>query len=197
MIDYMLFPVATREGPIWITCPTALRIIDDGFPEVTADVVFRAQNGSRPLNLGWLLLPVQAFGNRDNPRAKLSELHIPNYIFDRIGLVSDKLFSHIANSNLEVRTSVAINPEAGAAEDQALFTYEALPRSTVFYWVVTCRNPGHFKVQGAALDAVKTSEEVHHAVAAAHGYMEHLGIGGMGTRGMGRLRVLAKQHEAK
>ena len=48
----------------------------------------------------------------------------------KIVLVHDALFSQIVNSNLEVRTSVAIDPERGAAEDKALFTYEALPRAT-------------------------------------------------------------------
>jgi len=36
----------------------------------------------------------------------------------------------LINSALEVRTSVAINPETGAAEPRALFTYEAIPRAT-------------------------------------------------------------------
>ncbi|WP_421658971.1 RAMP superfamily CRISPR-associated protein [Leptothermofonsia sp. ETS-13] len=48
-------------------------------------------------------------------------------VIKRIVLVKDSLFSHIVNSNLEVRTSVAISPETGAAEEGALFTYEALP----------------------------------------------------------------------
>jgi len=34
-------------------------------------------------------------------------------ILDRIYLVSDKTFSVVVNSNLEVRTSVSINPRTG------------------------------------------------------------------------------------
>jgi CRISPR-associated protein Cmr4 len=48
----------------------------------------------------------------------------------KLVIVQDALFSQVVNSNLEVRTSVAINPERGAAEDGALFTFEALPRTT-------------------------------------------------------------------
>ena len=59
--------------------------------------------------------------------------NIPDIVKKRIVLVSDKFFSQIVNSNLEVRTSVSINPETGAAEDGALFTYEAIPRAT-FLW---------------------------------------------------------------
>ncbi len=186
----LLFPVATREGPVWVTCPTALRTVDCEAAEVTGDIVLRAQDGQRPLNLGWLLLPVQRFSNGQNPKTKLSELSIPDHVLERIGVVSDKLFSHVVNSNLEVRTSVAINPETGAAEQGALFTYEALPRSTVLYWEITCRNPGDFKIGPVTVAAVTTPDLVHGVVAAAHSYMGHLGIGGMGTRGMGRLRVL-------
>jgi CRISPR-associated protein Cmr4 len=51
-------------------------------------------------------------------------------ISGRIVLVTPKLFSQIVNSNLEVRTSVSIDPLTGAAEQGALFTYEAIPRAT-------------------------------------------------------------------
>src|SRR5690606_23132024 len=120
----------------------------------------------------------------------LQALGIPSYLTGRIGLVSDKLFSHIVNSNLEVRTSVSIDPETRAADDGALFTYEALPRSTVLIWSVTCRHPGHFRLGASEVGAVSTADEVFGVVRAAHLYLEHLGIGGMGTRGLGRLRVL-------
>jgi len=119
------------------------------------------------------------------------ELKIPEYVRQRLALVSDKLFSHIVNSNLEVRTSVSINPETGAAEEGALFTYEALPRSAVLFWEVICKNPAHFKVGNAAVDAVDSSDGVFDVVTAARLYLECLGIGRMGTRGMGRLRVLS------
>ena len=111
-------------------------------------------------------------------------------LFRSLGVVSDKLFTHIVNSNLEVRTSVAIDPATGAAEEGALFTYEALPRSTVLFWEVTCRNPKHFKINQDDVKAVDSPEKVRDVVTDAHSYLEHLGIGGMGSRGMGRLRVL-------
>ena len=36
-------------------------------------------------------------------------------------------------------------------------------------------------------------DAVHNITKKAHPYLEHLGIGGMGTRGMGRLKVLYAQ----
>lgn len=192
----LLFPVATREGPVWLTCPTALRVNKAlcAFPDVTDDALYRQQASPQPLNLGWLMLPVKQTPNGwPDIRNQMKKLGVPDFAVARIGVVSDKLFGHVVNSNLEVRTSVAINPRTGAAEDGALFTYEALPRGTVLVWEVTCRNPAHFRIGNGAVSAVNTPDKVHQVVTSAHSYLEHLGIGGMGTRGMGRLRVLGAE----
>ena len=189
----LLFPVATRDGPFWVTSPGALRLVGHEIMETLDDAVYRGAAAPSPLNLGWLLLDVKALASFDDVQNKVKELGIPDYIRgSRIGVVSDKLFSHVVNSNLEVRTSVSIDPDTGAAEEGALFTYEALPRGTVLVWDVTCRWPRHFKVGTSDVGAVRDAREVFAVVEAAHPYIEHLGIGGMGTRGMGRLRVLSK-----
>lgn len=196
----LLFPVASQLGPQWITCPMVLR--QTGIAEFSElgdlphqEVVYRkadAQAVPSSLNLGWLFLPVKTDWKQLSEIAqKIDVLGIPGYIISRLGVVSDKLFTHIVNSNLEVRTSVAIDPATGAAEERALFTYEALPRGTVLFWDVTCRNPKHFKINQDDLTAVDSPEKVRDVVTDAHSYLEHLGIGGMGSRGMGRLRVLA------
>ncbi len=185
----LLFPVATHEGPVWVTSPDALRVAGIDQKVDDENKVYRKNGQGRSLNLGWLLLQV---GNLQGDRldAKLKELGLPDFIRDRIALVSDKLFSHVVNSNLEVRTSVAIDPSTGAAQEGALFTYEALPRTSVLYWDVICRFPGHFRIKNEPVEAVKTPQDVHNVVTQGHAYLEALGIGGMGTRGMGRLRVL-------
>jgi len=113
----------------------------------------------------------------------------------RVGLLSDTLFSHVVNSTLEVRTSVSIDPATGAARSRALFTYEALPRSAVLAWTITCRSPAHFTIDGKKLEAMSSPCDVLHVAERAHPYLEHLGIGGMGTRGMGRFRVLPPPSE--
>jgi CRISPR-associated protein Cmr4 len=125
---------------------------------------------------------------------------VPDQIRQRVGVVPDKLFAHVVNSNLEVRTSVAIKPATGAAEEGMLFTYEALPRATLLAWQVTCKNPVHFRVGPSEVafngpEQRVTIEDVRAVVQTAHPYLEHLGVGGMGTRGMGRLRVLGSRQE--
>lgn len=190
----LLFPVATREGPTWVTCPAALRAVASlsEFPDLTENAIYRDGTSPQPLNLGWLMLPAKARPNAwPNIATAVQGLNVPEFIRSRLAVVSDKLFSHVVNSNLEVRTSVSIDPTTGAAEEGALFTYEALPRGSVVLWEVTCRNPAHFKIDGSPVGAVSNFGRVHGVVADAHPYLEHLGVGGMGTRGMGRLRVLS------
>jgi CRISPR-associated protein Cmr4 len=185
----LLFPVATREGPVWVTSPGALRVAGIDHKIDDENKVYLKNGQGRSLNLGWLLLNGGNLPD-DGIKSKLEELSVPPYILDRVALVSDKLFGHVVNSNLEVRTSVAIDPSTGAAEEGALFTYEALPRSSVLCWEVICRFPGHFRIGNKPVEAVGSPERVHEVVKQGHAYLEALGIGGMGTRGMGRLKVL-------
>jgi CRISPR-associated protein Cmr4 len=191
----LLFPVPTREGPVWITCPDSLRRIGYAITGDLDNAAYQQNGGTQPLNLGWLLLERKNELPIGNCWPSLNQ-NIPDYIRQRVVIVSDKLFTHIVNSNLEVRTSVSINPETGAAEEGALFSYEALPRGTVLVWDVVCKNPQHFQVGGQMVRAQIDSQnidgpaKVFEVVKTTHRYLEALGIGGMGTRGMGRLRVI-------
>lgn len=184
----VLFPVPTRMGPRWIASPSSLGM--EGAAGVEADKAYVATGPpDKSLNLGWLLLPTARLP--EPVKKKLGTLAaVPQHVRENVVVVSDKLFGHLVNSNLEVRTSVSIDPATGAAEKGALFTYEAIPRGTVLAWDVTCRNPRHFKVGKDEVSAVTDVHEVFKEVAKAHELLSHLGIGGMGTRGMGRLRVL-------
>lgn len=195
----LLFPVATNKGPYWITSPMAIRSAGYEVVLPEEDAVFSQKKEEMPFNLGWLNLPVKEWQKQEWGKLvkEFNNLDHLNYIKNKVCLVSDKLFAHIVNSNLEVRTSVAIDPATGAAEDKALFTYEALPRGTVLVWELTCRNPRHFKINKNNITVVKSPEEVKNVISYAYPYLEHLGIGGMGSRGMGRLRVLEMKEPAK
>jgi len=194
----LLFPVPTRRGPHWVTCPMALRLVGLEVSGVQDNAVYleNASSGDR-LNLGWLFLEVRPCTQFQQVKKTLQGLGVPDYICNRLAILPDDLFIHVVNSNLEVRTSVSINPETGAAEEGALFSYEALPRTTVLVWEVIAKNPKHFKVGGRDVDVtlscsqkLDNPDKVAEITKKAHPYLEHLGIGGMGTRGMGRLRVL-------
>jgi CRISPR-associated protein Cmr4 len=189
----VLFPVHSLAGPVWVTCPDALRhvgITDQTEPPEGAVRLSEGIAAGDKLNLGWLML------NRDPVAFSLSlpgidatECTSFRRIAERVALVSTKLFGHIVDDNLEVRTSVSINPQTGAAADGALFTYEALPRGSVLAFEVIVTRPEFYtigKQQPLAKDGVQA---VHDTVSNGLGLMEMLGVGGMNTRGMGRLSV--------
>lgn len=124
----ILFPVYSMAGPVWVTSPSALAefgIIEN----LSADEakMTKGLNKYPYLNLGWLMV-------KKGGEFFLDKLPFPSPVNDRVVLISDKLFSQVINNNLEVRTSVSINPETGAAETGALFTYEAIPRAA-FLWM--------------------------------------------------------------
>ncbi|MGC9025828.1 MAG: type III-B CRISPR module RAMP protein Cmr4, partial [Chloroflexia bacterium] len=124
----LLFPVHSLAGPVWVTSPSALADDFGITGQSVADDKARwpdAVTTQSRLNLGWLML------EREDGDWNLPALDgVPDDVKKRAVLVSDKLFSQVVNSNLEVRTSVSIDPATGAAKEGALFTYEALPRAT-------------------------------------------------------------------
>lgn len=195
----LLFPVYSMAGPVWVTSPSALE--DFGIKGQTVaegNAKWGGITTHQYLNLGWLMV------NKDGNDWQIPEekrKSLPQPVGDRIILVSDKLFSQVVNSNLEVRTSVAINPETGAAEDKALFTYEAIPRSA-FLWLDTVvddyrgsfpvidklydKNEGDNKGAKLGTDWDNPSKVINSGLE----WAEHLGVGGMGTRGFGRMRKI-------
>jgi CRISPR-associated protein Cmr4 len=201
----IFFPVHSLAGPVWITCPEMLKALEITEAEPSDEQV-RVASGvkhSGKLNLGWLMLEVA--GNAFSLDGKLSA--IPNDIKNRAVLVSSKMFGHIVNDNLEVRTSVSIDPRTGAAAEGALFTYEALPRACVLYFEVVVSDPKFYRIaRTVEKNGKKETESVIPLSDAEHPegdidkvkstvnnglkLFETLGVGGMNTRGMGRLRVL-------
>ena len=138
---------------------------------------------SGKLNLGWLMLEVA--GTDFAPQVS----NVPQEILNRAVLVSDKMFGQIVNDNLEVRTSVSIDPQTGAAAAGALFTYEALPRSSVLYFEVVISDPKFYQINGQQPLNNGGKQKVVETVEKGLALFESLGVGGMNTRGMGRLRV--------
>lgn len=129
----LLFPVYSMTGPVWVTCPSSLRDMGiTGIPSLSAKstALWQADVTDKDcINLGWLMLEKEG-GSKKLPAVNGN---IPTEIQQRMVMVSDEVFSQIVNSNLEVRTSVSIDPETGAASDGALFTYEAIPRAAILW----------------------------------------------------------------
>lgn len=192
----LLFPVHSMRGPVWVS--TAARLQDAGIevgkePQKAEEILATWKPaGNERLNLGWLMLGVAEQAQvRIEPPVKWKEGKTDQggsnpweTVKDRIVIVSEDLFPQIVNSNLEVRTSVAINPETGAAEEGALYTYEAIPRATFLSVEVMLDDyPQKFPQNerwNNPLEVVQSGLKT----------IEYLGVGGMGTRGFGRIKLL-------
>ena len=175
-LNIMFFPVFTRLGVKWITSPKLLNK-----EMAVADKTILTKDGNEEyLNLGWLNLKVSG-----NHHLKNNMVEKYNLKAQDIVIVSDSLISQIINSNLEVRTSVSIDPITGAAKEGALFTSEAIPRGTIF-----CGEVRGFKREGD--ESLPDLDLVWSALEDSKHYYESLGIGGMTTRGFGRLNILSK-----
>ena len=191
----VLFPVHSLAGPVWVTCPDALRhvgITDQTEPPEGAVRLSAGIAAGDRLNLGWLMLykdpgaPALSLPGLDG-----TECTSFRRIAERVALVSNKLFGHVVDDNLEVRTSVSIDPRTGAASERALFTYEALPRGSVLAFDVIVTRPEFYTIKRQQPLAKEEDPmgAVCSTVQAGLDLMALLGVGGMNTRGMGRLHV--------
>lgn len=205
----LFFPVASLLGPVWVT--TLPRLREAGFQggkEPSSGKLLTTFPRQGNLNLGWLMLPVE--DNTVTIQPPPSRQALPEWlaIKDRLVIAPLNVFSQVVNSNLEVRTSVSINPETGAAEEHFLFTYEALPRATFLTMDVVVddfhaddRRNAVFG-EGITTTAKENGEGQRNPLPgrpwrgpadvfeAGFCLMEMLGVGGMGTRGFGRVAVL-------
>lgn len=186
-LNILFFPVYTRFGVRWISSPSLLKKISIDVTVSDKKIKTKAGN-EKTLNLGWLNLEVEG-------SYAIDENKIPQEIKDKVDInniiiVPDSLISQIINSNLEVRTSVSIDPITGASKEGALFTGEAIPRGTVFYGNLRIFDKkklgdNNLPSKWDILEALKDSKE----------YYKTLGIGGMTTRGFGRMEIVLKDKQ--
>lgn len=196
----LFFPVHTMMGPVWVTCPGILNepeILGERGTHITVSknkIQTGAVKKDERLNLGWIYLENE--NDTLTVDGEFKKAKIPDEVLQRLVIVSDELFPHIVNSNLEVRTSVSIEPETGAAEEGALFTYEAIPRATIMYFTVTILDPENFDLGKVKFtdtrgnDRDVTIDGIRDKVEKGFELFEYLGLGGMSTRGFGRFKIL-------
>ena len=194
-LNILLFPVHTRFGVKWITSKRILndaKINCNNAPNNNDEVLTKNGNEGH-INIGWLYLKINNKHNlNDNIIPKIGNIEIKP---EDIIIVPDNLISQIINSNLEVRTSVSIDPITGTAKEGALFTSEAIPRGTIFYGNIRIFNKKSFEEikdkEGKTnkLKPLPTTKQIKQALCDSKIFFETLGIGGMTTRGFGRLKI--------
>ena len=175
------FPVATMYGPIWVTTSRILSELGDenALEPNTEDLIASFDVPDNKLNLGWLYLntekrEISLSGEAQN-LPQLTEIN------NRLVVAPEYLFSEIVNNNLEVRTSVSIDFETGAAKSGALFTYEAIPRSTLLAFDLV--------INTFRCNSDHPVEKVWEIVVSGFELFKVMGLGGMNTRGFGRMKV--------
>ncbi len=180
------FPVSTLAGPVWVTTASILKglgqenVKEPGREELFINFDLPGQKKDKQkLNLGWLYLPCKKKDfslpdeAKNGPGAEIAK---------RLVVAPEWLFPEIVNANLEVRTSVSIDFETGAADSGKLFTYEAIPRAALVQFDVV--------VDEYRCATDPDADKVWNIVQKGMALFEPLGLGGMNTRGFGRLKVL-------
>lgn len=192
--DIIGFPVSTIAGPVWLTSPAALAqvLAPADVPTAREDAVLidgGLPSDMKKINMGWLYLDAEPAGDSLKAlRAVLGD--DASKRFARLALAPDWLFAELVNSNLEVRTSVSIDPQTGAAEDGKLFTYEAIPAATLLAFDVDIDRARCAQARNAEGEAPVSPEEALRLLDGALELCGVLGMGGMCTRGFGRIRFL-------
>lgn len=197
--ELLAYPINTVVGPVWITTSSRLHElcglgdgntkVDEEYIPVVADSKVFQNSGSLgdALNFGWILLDQDKQNNSGITLQQLGSKGIRKAYAERMVLVSEFVFSNLVNANMEVRTSVVINPETGAAKKGGLFTYEAVVKGAIFVFEITEND------YNAIWKKVVWKESFASAAAMlsakAFPGLESVGIGGMTTRGFGRLHI--------
>lgn len=194
--NIIAFPVKTIAGPMWLTSPSALALVLDPKDVPVAEDDKLIVNGSMPnnmnkTNIGWLYINV-ASDAQNLLKPLRDRIGDASQRFARLALAPDWLFAELVNSNLEVRTSVSIDPLTGAAEEGKLFTYEAIPTATLLAFDVDID-------EARCIEAADPNGKNPMDPAMARELLNRtltlcgvLGMGGMCTRGFGRVRFLGE-----
>jgi CRISPR-associated protein Cmr4 len=212
-------PMASMAGPVWVapkwfaekigTVEGALG--DRSNPSVATasslKVLPKKENGEEVsfVNLGSFLFPSkndQKFSLPEQGNEKVSVInnHLPSEVFapwaNRLVVCHEEVFPLIAETAMEVRTSVAIDPDTGAAEDKKLFTYEAVPAGSVFMVEMDFLG-GKFPnsafekdEKGIAVNMQSAAPLFASVEKYGFPYLAFTGMGGNVTRGFGRVRFL-------
>jgi len=198
-LNILFFPVFTMYGTKWITTVRRLEeagLKPNGVDNTTDNKVLTKNGNEGHINLGWLYLEVGGTHSLSlNAKIVFESFQLND---TDIVIVPESLFSQIVNSNLEVRTSVSIDPITGAAKERALFTSEAIPRGTILYGNIRIFDKNSFTGIEGKLEPLPDVEKLECALKESKHFFETLGIGGMTTRGFGRIKIkLSEKPEEK
>lgn len=197
-------PMASMTGPVFLTTDAFARKLGytgnqpSGLstPNMAAPTGVKTFEGAK-VNLGSFLFDSPATQEIEINESMITEkLAFINgmsasdiqKITDRLAACHAQVFPLLAETALEVRTSVTIDPKTGAAEKNKLFTYEAVPAGAIFETDLNFLG-GPYPVD--AFGDPETAETLFQDIETyGFPYLAMTGMGGNVTRGFGRVRFL-------
>ncbi len=192
------FPVPTMKGPVWVTTKPILHDvlgvgngIDIDMEQIKIPMGSVVSPVENKLNLGWLYLDTAP----DSSLTIGTQKGLPEGVGSRLLVLPTWLFSHVVNDNMEVRTSVSIDPKTGAASDKALFTYEAVPRGAIFAMSIVADDFGN-QWPGVNWNGKDSIKPIDMLSTCAFPGIRTVGFGGMTTRGFGRMNFVCRNGAA-
>lgn len=190
----LAYPVNTLLGPVWVTTKPRLQDClglgdgEDGLGEHYS--LPRGNDLTSPLNnrlnFGWILLEEGGAGSIPSVEEIVAAGVEPRYA-KRFVVVSEFVFAHLVNDNMEVRTSVVIDPETGSAKEGGLFTFEAVARGAIFQFDLA-ENDYYTRWNQVVWEGKPATPLAMIERYALPG-VKAIGMGGMTTRGFGRLAI--------
>jgi len=99
----------------------------------------------------------------------------------------------MSSFTITIRCEWRVRPITGAAKEGALFTSEAIPRGTIFYGTIRIFDKTGFENLEDKLKPLPSIDNLENALKDSKHFYETLGIGGMTTRGFGRLKLISPE----
>lgn len=198
-------PVSTITGPAWIVGETFARtyslinnaITLGGLDDPTAAASETMKSFGDQISLGSFLLKHAGTINENDFADKVTMISGCGFtteqlkkVASRMVVCNDAVFPLLAETAMEVRTSVTIDPRTGAADPGKLFTYEAVPAGAVFAAPLDYLG-GEFPEDAfkESKSGSQTSDTLFDEIEKnGFAYLDKTGIGGNVTRGFGRVR---------
>lgn len=202
-------PVASLVGPVWVVdqkFATRLGLITGevkGLPNPDVAAPSGLKVWGDKVNMGSFLFPSNTKAAYSEPKIetltkKIAFLKSSGATVDDFKEITANMvachpsvFPLIVDTAMEVRTSVTIDPNTGAAKPQALFTLEAVPAGAVFQTDLNFL--GGKYPEKAFKEGDNTAAHLFAAIEQdAFDYLRMTGMGGNVTRGFGRVRFLGR-----
>ncbi len=205
-LNILLFPIRIDNERGYITSPNVIRsfFLDKPNPEFRDDIQHIKDNEYVVLQTKGVSITTSDIGkfNLEKKNSNIDLTHtktfnkdklftqLPSQIRDYLDpftvyMVSDRMFSILVNDNMEVRTSVSIDPMTGSAISGGLYTYESIPRFTIFHHSIWFEKE---LPKPETNEPNKAKVDIQKLVKDSFQLIEGIGLGGMTTRGMGRLK---------